>query len=150
MTTRRNFLAGGTAFGIALAGGARSCATADSYSISILGDTHFDAAPTSLYHGKWVPRHQNDWRDRQNEFKRNQDMWTTRLPRLIAAAAPALSSTARRSRPVTTCSASPARAWRSTSTPATRSLPPKPTASPDDSFALYLLSQILAGIEPEM
>ena len=36
--------------------------------IPILGDTHFDAAPTSLYHGKWVPRHQNDWRDRQGEF----------------------------------------------------------------------------------
>ncbi|MBR0505525.1 MAG: metallophosphoesterase, partial [Kiritimatiellae bacterium] len=36
---------------------------------------------------KWVPRHQNDWRDRQNEFRRNQDMWATRLPRLIAAAA---------------------------------------------------------------
>ena len=47
------------------AGGPRSCAAAssspgDAYSISILGDTHFDAAPTSLYHGKWVPRHQND------------------------------------------------------------------------------------------
>ena len=53
MTTRRNFLAGGTAFDIALAGGARSCATADSYSISILGDTHFYAcdslAPTETY-----------------------------------------------------------------------------------------------------
>ena len=57
------------------------------YSISILGDTHFDAAPQSVYHGKWKPRHKNDWRDRQNEFKRNQEMWATRVPRLIAAAA---------------------------------------------------------------
>ena len=87
MTTRRNFIACGAAFGTAWAGGTRSSASADSYTISILGDTHFDAAPTSLYHGKWVPRHQNDWRDRQNEFRRNQDMWATRLPRLIAAAA---------------------------------------------------------------
>ena len=87
MTTRRDFIACGAAFGAAWTGAGRSSATADSYSISILGDTHFDSAPTSLYHGKWKPRHQNDWRDRQNEFKRNQDMWATRLPRLIAAAA---------------------------------------------------------------
>ena len=57
------------------------------YSIKILGDTHFDAAPQSLYHGKWIPRHQKDWQDRQKEFKRNQEMWSTRIPRLIAAAA---------------------------------------------------------------
>ncbi len=91
--SRKNFLDGSLAlFAAAWAGGGRSCAIAssssdDSYSVSILGDTHFDAAPSSLYHGKWVPRHQNDWRDRQGEFKRNQDMWATRLPRLIAAAA---------------------------------------------------------------
>ena len=58
-----------------------------SYSVSILGDTHFDTAPSSVYHGKWKPRHQNDWRDRQNEFRRNADMWADRMPRLIAAAA---------------------------------------------------------------
>ena len=92
MTTRRNFIVCGAALGTAWAGGARCCVTAstsscDSYSISILGDTHFDAAPTSLYHGKWKPRHQNDWRDRQGEFARNQQMWAERLPRLIAAAA---------------------------------------------------------------
>ena len=91
-TTRRRFIACGAAFGAAWAGGSRCCTAAstspnDSYSISILGDTHFDAAPTSLYHGKWVPRHQNDWRDRQGEFARNQKMWAERLPRLIAAAA---------------------------------------------------------------
>ena len=86
-TTRRDFIACGVAFGSALAVGSRSCATADSYSISILGDTHFDAAPTSLYHGKWVPRHRLDWLDRQGEFARNQAMWAERLPRLIAAAA---------------------------------------------------------------
>ena len=77
----------GTALGAIWAGGSRCCATADAYSISILGDTHFDAAPTSLYHGKWKPRHPNDWRDRQGEFARNQKMWAERLPRLIAAAA---------------------------------------------------------------
>ena len=85
MTTRRGFLVGGAAAVGATAFGAG--ADRHSYTISILGDTHFDAAPSSLYHGKWVPRHRQDWLDRQGEFKRNQDMWATRLPRLIAAAA---------------------------------------------------------------
>lgn len=57
------------------------------YSVSILGDTHFDAAPASVYHGKWVPRSPEDWRDRQKEFGRNADAWSNRLPRLVAAAA---------------------------------------------------------------
>ena len=87
MMTRRSFLSGGTAtlgmFTIGCWTGRRDV----DYSVSILGDTHFDAAPTSLYHGKWKPRHPNDWRDRQGEFKRNQQMWAERLPRLIAAAA---------------------------------------------------------------
>ena len=48
MTTRRDFIACGAAFGAAWTGAGRSSATADSYSISILGDTHFDSAPTSL------------------------------------------------------------------------------------------------------
>ena len=86
---RRRFLKDAAALGVfAFVGGCRSRGAGDaSYSISILGDTHFDAAPQSLYHGKWVPRDQRDWIGRQNEFKRNVAMWETRLPRLVAAAA---------------------------------------------------------------
>ena len=87
--TRRQFLKGAAAFGTsALAGGCRTWGNGNgAYSISILGDTHFDASPTELYHGKWVPRSPKDWRDRQYEFRRNVEMWNTRVPRLIAAAA---------------------------------------------------------------
>ncbi len=90
MTGRRRFLAGGAAAlgafpflpGCRIFGG-----DSGEYSVKILGYTHFDAAPQSVYHGKWVPRHDKDWRDRQSEFKRNQEMWATRVPRLVAAAA---------------------------------------------------------------
>lgn len=84
--SRRSFLAlGGAA---ACAGGCRGlCPRANGYSVSILGDTHFDAAPRHVYHQWWVPRHADDWRDRQNEFSRNAEMWADRLPRLVAAAA---------------------------------------------------------------
>ena len=89
---RREFLRRAAAFGtFAFIGG--GCRTSGvngcdgSYSISILGDTHFDTAPASVYHGKWVPRHKKDWRDRQYEFKRNSEMWADRLPRLVEAAA---------------------------------------------------------------
>ena len=59
------------------------------YSISLLGDTHFDAAPQSRYHGKWVPRNRQDVLDRQGEFARNDEMWRERMPRLVAATATA-------------------------------------------------------------
>jgi len=86
---RRDFLRTGSAALAAAAFGGCRCLTRDdgTYSISILGDTHFDAAPASVYHSKWVPRHQGDWRDRQGEFARNASMWADRLPRLVAAAA---------------------------------------------------------------
>ena len=86
---RRTFLrTGASALGAAAVGGCRSLSGNDgTYSVSILGDTHFDAAPSSVYHAKWVPRHRNDWRDRQNEFARNAEIWSGRMPRLVAAAA---------------------------------------------------------------
>ena len=87
-SSRRAFLGGGAAFGAALLGGCRATPPAgDAYTVSILGDTHFDAAPQEVYHAGWKPRHKNDWRDRQIEFRRNQEMWASRVPRLIAAAA---------------------------------------------------------------
>lgn len=86
---RRTFIKTGlAALGASVGSGCVSSSPDEgTYSISILGDTHFDAAPQSLYHGHWVPRDQNDRRDRQGEFARNADMWANRLPKLIAAAA---------------------------------------------------------------
>lgn len=85
---RREFIRNATLLAGSAFGGCRTVFGDDgTYSISILGDTHFDTSPSGVYHGKWVPRTPNDWRDRQGEFKRNAEMWADRLPRLIAAAA---------------------------------------------------------------
>ena len=88
--TRRGFIGGSMAMfaDSLLCGGCRAMTGGGrEYTVSILGDTHFDASPTELYHGKWVPRGPKDLRDRKYEFARNTEMWSGRLPRLIAAAA---------------------------------------------------------------
>ena len=86
---RREFVRKSVAFAaLPILGSCRSGRLLSSaYSVSILGDTHFDAAPADVYHGRWVPRDAKDFRDRQREFARNADMWADRLPRLVAAAA---------------------------------------------------------------
>ena len=87
--TRLGFIKGSAAL-LADASLCGCCAMSDGggeYSVTLLGDTHFDGLTPEVYHSKWVPRGQNDWRGRQNEFKRNAEMWSDRLPRLIAAAA---------------------------------------------------------------
>lgn len=87
--TRLEFIKGSAALcgGVSLFGCRAMTGGGREYTVSILGDTHFDASPTELYHGKWVPRGPKDLRDRKYEFARNSDMWADRLPRLIAAAA---------------------------------------------------------------
>ena len=57
------------------------------YSMVILGDTHFDAEPASVYHSfydepvEWLNRVQRE------EFARNGEMWRERCPRLLKRAA---------------------------------------------------------------
>lgn len=58
-----------------------------SYSLVILGDTHFDIDPPSVYHA-----HYNEPNERLNkiqraEFARNGEMWKDRCPRLLKRAA---------------------------------------------------------------
>ena len=58
-----------------------------SYSLVILGDTHFDIDPPSVYHA-----HYNEPDERLNkiqraEFARNGEMWKDRCPRLLRRAA---------------------------------------------------------------
>ena len=57
------------------------------YSVSILGDTHYDATERRVFHSKYRP--EIPWKARvcEREFARNADMWQSRMPRLVAAAA---------------------------------------------------------------
>ena len=58
-----------------------------SYSVVILGDTHFDTEPSSVYHSNY--NEPVEWLNRvqRAEFARNGEMWRERCPRLLARAA---------------------------------------------------------------
>ena len=59
----------------------------ESYSIVMLGDTHYDAAPFELYHtGYSDPKPEREALHR-SESARNADMWQDRCPRLVKRAA---------------------------------------------------------------
>ena len=56
------------------------------YSVAVLGDTHYDAEPESVYHSHYDES--NKWAAIQHgEFRRNGEMWRERCPRLLAASA---------------------------------------------------------------
>ena len=56
------------------------------YSVAILGDTHYDAEPESVYHSHYDES--NKWAKVQHEeFRRNGEMWRTRCPSLLSASA---------------------------------------------------------------
>lgn len=58
----------------------------DSYSAAVLGDTHYDADPISVYHSHYD--NSNPWAKIQNaEFVRNANMWKDRCPKLLNASA---------------------------------------------------------------
>lgn len=56
------------------------------YSIVILGDTHFDTEPASVYHSHY--NEPVEWLNRvqRAEFARNGEMWRERCPRMVARA----------------------------------------------------------------
>lgn len=56
------------------------------YSIVILGDTHFDTEPDSVYHSNYNEK--VEWLNRvqRAEFARNGEMWRERCPRLLKRA----------------------------------------------------------------
>lgn len=77
-------LAGFALFGIPDSAFARtSSKNPRKYSVVILGDTHFDTEPASVYHSfynepvEWLNRVQ------RAEFARNGEMWRDRCPRLL-------------------------------------------------------------------
>lgn len=53
------------------------------YSVVVLGDTHFDTEPASVYHSHYDEK--VEWLNRvqRAEFKRNGEMWRERCPRLV-------------------------------------------------------------------
>lgn len=57
------------------------------YSIVILGDTHYDAEPSDIYHSNYDEK--TEWLNRvqREEFRRNGEMWRERCPRLLHRAA---------------------------------------------------------------
>lgn len=57
------------------------------YSIVILGDTHFDTEPASVYHSDY--NETVEWLNRvqRAEWKRNGEMWRERCPRMVRRAA---------------------------------------------------------------
>lgn len=57
------------------------------YNIIILGDTHYDAEPPSVYHSHYDEK--VEWLNRvqRAEFARNGEMWRDRCPRLLKRAA---------------------------------------------------------------
>lgn len=84
--TRREFVVGAAgALGVAGCEGLSEMAT-DHYSAVILGDTHFDAEPESVYHSHYDES--NKWAKVQHaEFLRNGEMWRGRCRELLAASA---------------------------------------------------------------
>jgi predicted MPP superfamily phosphohydrolase len=56
------------------------------YSLIILGDTHFDVDPPSVYHSDYMEK--TDWLNKvqRSEFARNGEMWKDRCPRLLQRA----------------------------------------------------------------
>lgn len=59
----------------------------DAYSIVILGDTHYDTEPASVYHSNY--NEPVEWLNRvqREEFARNGEMWRERCPRILKRAA---------------------------------------------------------------
>lgn len=57
-----------------------------SYSVIILGDTHFDTAPDAVYHTGYFDPNPTREANHRKEFGRNAEMWSDRLPRLVKRA----------------------------------------------------------------
>ena len=86
---RRDFLAGSSAAAAsAMLEGCRTLGGSAErrYAVAILGDTHYDAEPESVYHSHYDES--NKWAEVQHaEFRRNGEMWRTRCPRMLEASA---------------------------------------------------------------
>ena len=88
MKTRREFVQITGALGALALSGCKlfERREAGEYSVAILGDTHYDAAPESVYHSHYDES--NRWAKIQHEeFRRNGEMWRARCPKMLQASA---------------------------------------------------------------
>ena len=88
--TRRDWIRGCAAGALCAAAGCASGRNrrAGDYSVMVLGDTHYDKAPETVYHKAYPGRDVSARLEaiQRAEFARNGEMWATRIPRLLAAA----------------------------------------------------------------
>ena len=88
---RREFLASSAAAlaGLALGGASNPlfAKKADrDYNMILLGDTHFDVAPESVYHSEYTEEDLARLERHRKEFVRNGEMWKERCPRMLKRA----------------------------------------------------------------
>ena len=57
------------------------------YSVVILGDTHYDTAPDSVYHEGYSDPNPSRDANHRREFARNAEIWSGRSPRMVKRAA---------------------------------------------------------------
>ena len=89
-TSRRSFL--GLMAGAAGTGWLSGCRSlnlakdARTYSVALLGDTHFDSTDTKKYHAEYLTdTSKARYELHLKEHVRNADMWADRMPRLLKA-----------------------------------------------------------------
>ncbi len=66
---------------------AKTVAGKSKYNIVILGDTHYDTEPASVYHSKYVDPNESSNKLHRAEFVRNGEMWRERCPSMLKRAA---------------------------------------------------------------
>ena len=88
---RRDFFkySAGAVVGASLLGRAADLFARDlgSYSVVILGDTHYDAADPEKYHAGYALANKTREENHRKEFVRNGEMWEKRCPALVKRAA---------------------------------------------------------------
>lgn len=89
---RRKFIvtsvagAAGLLLGKQLHAARKSKKNVKNYSVVILGDTHYDKAPATIYHSNYDDPNEKSNAVHRKEFERNGEMWADRCPRLIKRA----------------------------------------------------------------
>ncbi|MDO5329754.1 MAG: metallophosphoesterase [Coriobacteriia bacterium] len=90
--SRRTFIGGGAVLGASALATLSGCSPfsksgdGSEYNVVILGDTHYDTEPDSVYHSHYDEK--VEWLNRvqRQEFARNGEMWRERCPRMLSRA----------------------------------------------------------------
>ena len=90
LTSRREFLsfAAGAVGGSLFNGCGSASKAGESYSVALLGDTHFDSTDTKYYHSEYLSSTtEARYKAHLKEHVRNAEMWRERMPSLLRASA---------------------------------------------------------------